>query len=192
MKQGPEILTLDELRQIMPRLPEAKAREYLPLLVSAMTEFAITTPKRIAAFLAQIGHETGDLRWMEELGNYCVNYDTGRLAARLGNTPEADGDGCRYKGRGGIHLTGAANYAAAGKALGLPLLEKPELAADPKVAFRIAAWFWRTNGCNELADKGDDRGITIKVNGGTNGLADRVKRATLARRVLAVREVNVA
>lgn len=185
-KQGPEILTLEELRQIMPRLPEAKAREYLPLLVEAMVEAEITTPARIAAFLAQLGHESLDLRYMEEIADGSA-YEGRR---DLGNTQP--GDGRRYKGRGPIQLTGRANYRAAGKALGLPLEEQPELAAMPEHGFRLAAWYWSTRKLNPLADRGDVRAITIEINGGLNGYADRVRRWEAAKRVLGQKELALA
>ena len=185
-KQGPEILTLEELRQIMPRLPEAKAREYLPLLVEAMVEAEITTPARMAAFLAQLGHESLDLRYMEELADGSA-YEGRR---DLGNTQP--GDGKRYKGRGPIQLTGRANYRAAGKALGLPLEEQPELAAMPEHGFRIAAWYWTMRKLNPLADQGNFLAITVAINGGLNGYADRMKRWETAKRVLGQRELPLA
>lgn len=185
-KQGPEILTLEELRQIMPRLPEAKAREYLPLLVEAMVEAEITTPARIAAFLAQLGHESLDLRYMEEIADGSA-YEGRR---DLGNTQP--GDGRRYKGRGPIQLTGRANYRAAGKALGLPLEEQPELAAMPEHGFRVAAWYWSTRKLNPLADRGNVRAITIAINGGLNGYDDRVRRWEAAKMVLGQKELAFA
>ena len=185
-KQGPEILTLEELRQIMPRLPEAKAREYLPLLVEAMVEAEITTPARIAAFLAQLGHESLDLRYMEEIADGSA-YEGRR---DLGNTQP--GDGRRYKGRGPIQLTGRANYRAAGKTLGIPLEEQPELAAMPEHGFRVAAWYWNTRKLNPLADLGNFRAITVAINGGLNGYDDRVRRWETAKKVLGQKELTFA
>ena len=89
----------------------------------------------------------------------------------LGNTQP--GDGMRFKGRGPIQLTGRANYRAAGKALGLDLEHNPKQAASPEVGFRTAAWFWNSRNLNSLRTQGDFRGITKRVNGGYNGLADR-------------------
>jgi predicted chitinase len=160
-------VTSAQLRQIMPGLSQAKADQYLPHINRAMAEAGINTPQRQAAFLAQLGHESGGLRYMEEIASGAA-YEGRR---DLGNTQP--GDGTRYKGRGPIQLTGRANYRAAGKALGLDLEGNPRQAASPEVGFRTAAWFWNSRNLNSLADKGDFRGITKRVNGGYNGLADR-------------------
>ena len=160
-------LTQPQLRAIMPHLPEAHAAAYLPPLNAAMTEADIRTPKRQAAFLAQLAHESGELRYWEELSDgsaYEGRQDLGNIHP---------GDGPRYKGRGPIQLTGRNNYRAAGHALGVDLENHPELAKDPAVGFRVATWFWVTRGLNPLADAGDFREITRRINGGYNGLAQR-------------------
>jgi putative chitinase len=145
----------------------SKARAYLPLLNRAMAEAHITTRQRKAMFLAQLAHESVQLRFMEEIASG-AEYEGRR---DLGNTHP--GDGVRYKGRGPIQLTGRANYRAAGRALGLPLEANPKMAARPSVGFRTAAWFWKTHGLNALADRGDFVGVTRRINGGTNGLSSR-------------------
>lgn len=157
---------------------------FLDPLNAAMAEFQINTTKRQAAFLAQIGHESGQLRFVKELASG-VAYDTGRLAERLGNTPEADGDGQLYKGRGLIQITGTRNYLLCLMALDIDALNQPELLQTPEFACRSAAWFWWNNGLNELADKGEFLKITKRINGGTNGLDDRVSLFNVAQRVLA-------
>jgi predicted chitinase len=134
---------------------------------AAMREAHITTQPRARQFLAQVLHESGRLRFFQEIASGAA-YEGRR---DLGNV--RPGDGRRYKGRGPIQLTGRANYRAAGKALGLPLEARPDLAARHAVGWRIAAWYWRTRGLNALADRGDFLGITRRINGGTNGLADR-------------------
>jgi putative chitinase len=156
-----------QLRQIMPGLSEAKAQQYLPHLNRAMQEAGITTKPRQAAFLAQLAHESGGLRYMEEIASGAA-YEGRR---DLGNTQP--GDGTRFKGRGPIQLTGRANYEAAGRALGLDLVNNPQQAASPEVGFRVAAWFWQSRGLNTHADQGNFREITRRINGGYNGLADR-------------------
>lgn len=100
-------LTEQQLKQIYP-LAGQRVAAFLPVLNTAMANWEIDHPKRVAAFLAQVGHESGQLRYVKELGNdkYLARYDTGTLALRLGNTPEADGDGQRYCGRGLIQVTG--------------------------------------------------------------------------------------
>lgn len=96
-------------------------------------------------------------------------YDTGRLAERLGNSPAKDGDGQRYKGRGFIQLTGHDNYREAGIALGLDLLEHPNLALDAGVSAQIAGWYWKTHMVNEACDQRDWKRVRKLVNGGLNG-----------------------
>ncbi len=160
-------ITLQQLRAIMPRLSEAQASAYLPELNVAMAQVEITTSQRRAAFLAQLAHESGELRFWEELADGKA-YEGRR---DLGNTQP--GDGPRYKGRGPIQLTGRSNYRAAGHALGIDLENSPERARDPDVGFRVAAWFWKSRGLNALADAGDFREITRRINGGYNGLPQR-------------------
>lgn len=175
----------DELREIMPLLPHSKAEAYIGLLNAAMQEFGIITPEREAAFLAQLAHESGQLRYWHELASGAA-YDTGPLAARLGNTPEADGDGERYKGRGPIQITGRANYEACAAALGIDCVAHPELLELPENGFRSSAWFWQTHGLNELADVENFRLITKKINGGYNGYTDRLGYWQRAKTVLGV------
>ena len=160
-------ITLEQLRAIMPNLSAAKAAEYLPLLNKEMRAGGITNKARRAAFLAQVAMESGELRWAVEFADGTA-YE-GRT--NLGNTQK--GDGPRYKGRGWIQLTGRSNYRAAGKALGLPLEDKPEMAAEPGVAFKVAVWFWNSRSLSQLADAGDFTEITRRINGGFNGLDTR-------------------
>ncbi|MBN1209209.1 MAG: peptidoglycan-binding protein [Myxococcaceae bacterium] len=171
-------VTLQQLRAIMPRLSEAQASSYLPHLNAAMAQVEITTPRRQAAFLAQLAHESGELRFWEELADGKA-YEGRR---DLGNTQP--GDGPRYKGRGPIQLTGRANYRAAGQALGIDLEKSPERARDPDVGFRVAAWYWQSRGLNALADAGDFREITRRINGGYNGLPQREEYYARALRIL--------
>lgn len=162
-----EGVTLTQLQAIMPRLPEEKARRFLAPLEAAMAEFEIDTPTRRAAFLAQLAHESGELRFLEELADGSA-YE-GRKD--LGNA--APGDGRRYKGRGPLQLTGRANYQAAGRALALDLELKPEIAAQPEAGCRAAGWFWSSRKLNAYADRQDLEGLTRKINGGLNGLESR-------------------
>lgn len=176
------MITPDLLRAIMPNAGE-NADVYAPLLERACVRFGITTPRQRAMFLAQIAHESGELRYVRELASGAA-YDTGRLAAALGNTPQADGDGQKYKGRGLIQITGRANYKQCSEALYAGkddgssvhrLLDKPELLEVPIAAAFSAAWFWQSRKLNPYADRGDLRGCTKRINGGLNGLADRQK-----------------
>ena len=185
------MITDRELGAIMPRVPEAKRTTYLPFLQAAMTEFGIDRPARTAAFVAQLAHESGELRFMEEIWGPTPaqrRYEPpGTLADKLGNTES--GDGRRFKGRGPIQITGRSNYKRFGDLLGLDLIADPARAAVPDVAFRIAGLFWLKKGLNDLADLATSeafREITRRINGGFNGLADRERLYAVARKVLGV------
>jgi putative chitinase len=149
------------------------ARFFAPML-AAMQSASIDTSLRQAHFLAQVGHESAELRYTEEIASGAA-YE-GRKD--LGNTQA--GDGVRFKGRGLMQLTGRANYAAFGNFTEQDLLTHPQLvASDPRLAIDVATWFWTKHDLNALADADDIRAITHRVNGGENGLADR--KAKLAR-----------
>ena len=189
-------------------------------LTTAMQSADIGTPRRMAHFIAQTGHESGGFSSVVEGLNYKVEALLSRFgrhriseadarkygrvdgkqpanheaianciyggpwgAKNLGNTQP--GDGWKFRGRSLIQVTGRANYAACGKALGLDLLNRPELLERPENAAKAAAWFWSSNGLNKLADNDNIEGITSKINGGKNGLADRIKRYEKAFKVLA-------
>lgn len=150
-------------------MPNAGSRldAHLPYIAPAMAEGGIDTPERIAAFLAQLAHESGEYRYMEELASGKA-YE-GRVD--LGNW--LPGDGVRFKGRGPIQITGRNNYAACGAALGLDLLAQPELLTLPEYGTRSAVWFWNRNDLSKLADVDWFKAITRRINGGYNGLSDR-------------------
>jgi putative chitinase len=118
-------------------------------------------------FLAQVGHESAELRYTEELASGSA-YEGRR---DLGNTQP--GDGVRYKGRGLIQLTGRRNYALCGLALDLPLLDQPSQLSEYLPATMSAGWFWQNNQLNSYCDKNDFIGLTKCINGGLNGLASR-------------------
>ena len=169
------MLTDAQLQAIMPNLTSAMRALYLPHLNQAMQTFGVDTALRTAAFLAQLAHESGEFRWMEEIWGPTAaqrRYEPpGDLAGRLGNTQA--GDGKRFKGRGPIQITGRFNYQKYGDLLGLDLTAEPVRAAAPDVAFATAGLYWQRNGLNELADARKFVAITQRINGGTNGLADR-------------------
>lgn len=177
-----------QLQKVMPALPAAKRQLYLPHLNAAMRANGIgTTALRTAAFVAQLAHESGEFRWMQEIWGPTpaqLRYEPpADLARRLGNTEPGDGE--RFKGRGPIQITGRFNYAKYGQLLERDLIAEPALAAAPELAFATAGLFWRTNGLNELADAQDFVKITRRINGGTNGLADRQMYYARAMAVLA-------
>jgi predicted chitinase len=169
-------VNVDTLLATMPGLTRSDADRYLPLMENAMREYQITSEMRSRMWLAQCGHESGSLRYFEEIASGSA-YE-GR--SDLGNTQP--GDGTKYKGRGPIQVTGRYNYTEAAGKLSLPLVDKPQMAADPPHAFRISAWWWWAHGLNEISDTGDVTAATKRINGGTNGLSDRQSRYELARK----------
>lgn len=169
----------------------ARARFWLKPITDAMTEFAINTPARQAAFLAQIGHESGGLRYSKEIWGPTPAQLRYEGRADLGNT--TPGDGSKYRGRGFIQITGRNNYTEAGKALRLDLVNHPEILEEPDMCALSAAWWWSAHGLNEMADDtslASFTQITRRINGGLNGLADRVDLWLTAKRVLCVRETT--
>ena len=175
-------ITEQQLLQILPNAGR-QAGVFVPVLNTAMSKYGIVSPLRIAAFIAQVGHESGQLRWVREIWGPTVQQAGYEGRADLGNT--VPGDGFKYRGRGLIQITGRANYTACGEALGLDLLSKPELLEQPQYAAMSAAWFWSMKGLNTLADAGDLTKITRRINGGLNGLADRQALYDKALKVLA-------
>lgn len=159
-----------------------RARTHAPHLTSAMSEYAIDTPARQAAFLAQVAHETAALRWMAELWGPTPAQNGYEGRADLGN--DQAGDGHRFRGRGDIMITGRYNYGVYGPPLGADLITYPDLACEPGMAARIAGLYWARHHLNDLADAGNYVAITKKVNGGQNGLADRIGRWTVAKSAL--------
>lgn len=170
--------TLEQLNAIYKEGSNLRNALFLPFLNQTMLEAQITTPQRIQMFLAQVGHESGQLRYVEELASGQA-YE-GR--SDLGNSHP--GDGVKYKGRGLIQVTGRDNYIACGLALDLPLLDSPELLKEPENAARSAGWFWTYKQLNSYCDRGDFIGLTKRINGGTNGLPDRQMLYERARLVI--------
>ncbi|WP_122518144.1 glycoside hydrolase family 19 protein [Pseudomonas viridiflava] len=175
-------ITAQQLLKILPNAG-AKVGVFVPALNTAMGKYQIITLERIAAFLAQIGHESGQLRYVREIWGPTAQQLGYEGREDLGNT--VAGDGSKYRGRGLIQITGRANYAECGEALGLDLISHPELLEQPEHAAMSAAWYWSSRGLNSLADKGDFLQITRRINGGTNGLADRQALYDRALKVLA-------
>lgn len=177
-------LTLAQLQRIMPA--STRASLFLEPLNAAMQEFGIDTRLRMAAFLSQIGHESGQFRFMEELASgaaYDNRADLGntnpeaiRIAAAHGSTP-----GRFWKGHGPIQITGYHNHLAAMLALHVDCVEQPRLLCDPVHGCRAAGWFWSVNGLAKWADAGDIDGVSDLVNrgkktvaiGDANGFAER-------------------
>lgn len=152
--------------------------KYLPEI---MDEYGINTKLRLAHFLAQIAHESDHFRTLEEYASGSA-YEGRR---DLGNVRR--GDGRRYKGRGVIQLTGRHNYRKFGEILGLDLENNPELAATPRVSILTAAEYWKSRNLNKYADQDDVREITRRINGGFNGLQDRIAKVNNAKKALALK-----
>lgn len=171
----------------MPRLGEVKATKYLPFLTEAMEEGLINTPQRQAAFLAQLAHESVELRYWEEIASGRA-YDIAinpTLAKRLGN--DKPGDGVKYKGHGPIQITGKANHKGCGEALELDLLNEPKLLTLPENGFRSAVWFWVSRNLSVQADLDTEESfkiITKRINGGYNGWDSRLVYWHRARKAL--------
>lgn len=183
--------------------------EWVPALNDTFARFGIATPRQQAGFIGQCSHECGNFKILEENLNYRAStllklwpkrFPTQEIAnsyernpkkianmvyaSRMGNRDESSGDGYRFRGRGCIQLTGHSNYYHAGQALGIDFVKDPDLVATPTYAALTAGWFWSTHKCNELAEAGDWAGLTKKINGGTIGLADRVKHINEALALL--------
>lgn len=199
-------MNLDNLKTVIPQ-------EVLAQIPETVETFKLNTPLRLAHFLAQCAHESGNWRFKVENLNYSAQslqsvfrkyFPTEALAAqharkpqqianrvyanRMQNGNEASGDGWRFRGRGYIQLTGKQNYTAFDAVVKDSILENPELVAD-KYPLLSAAWFWNANKLNALADKGatdaDVTAITKRVNGGTHGLEDRLSKFKTYHRLLA-------
>lgn len=197
------LLTVEILRRGMPNLRAARAEEFLPHLVSAADEFDFASPVRLADFLAQAAHESGEFSRLVENLNYSaegllttwptrftralaeeMQHQPRRIAehvygGRGGNGIEGSGDGYLFRGRGIFQTTLRANYREAGEVLGLPLETTPDLLLQPEHACRAAGAYWRGNKLSPLADAGNFRAETKAVNGGYAGLTQR--RAYRAR-----------
>ena len=161
-----------------------RARTFAPVLTDAMAEFGIDTPQRQAAFLAQVGHESGGLHWLSELWGPTPTQLRYEGRVDLGNTHL--GDGYLFRGRGLLQVTGRSNYARMGHALGVDLEANPELLATPKLASRSAGCFWASHGLNIYADTGEFTKLTARINGGLNGLDDRELLWSAAKSALRV------
>lgn len=163
-----------------------RAQTFAPLVGAAMQEWGIDTPERQAAFLAQVGHESGGLHWLLELWGPTEaqrRYEPpSKKAAELGNTET--GDGLRYRGRGLIQVTGRANFRACGAALGADLETFPELLSEPGMACRSAGWFWDSRDLNRFADSGDFMTLTKRINGALTGYDDRLRLWAAGRAAL--------
>jgi len=192
------------------QLKELKIDEqWLEPLNEAFHRYEINTPLRMAAFIGQCAHESGNFKTLQENLNYSAeglcrvwpsrfpalesaqpyHRNPDKIAnkvygGRMGNGTEETGEGSLYKGRGLIQLTGKDNYRLASDALGEDFVSSPDLVCGPKYAVLTAAWYWNKRGLNKEADAKDYTTMTKKINGGTVGLADRIRHIEHALEVL--------
>jgi putative chitinase len=204
-----ELLSLSQLKQIIPR--NKNAEQWHKALLKFMPLYEINSSKRIAAFLAQCAHESGEFTVIKENLNYKPDalvkifskyFDTptaqkycalpnkqeaiaNRIYAnRMGNNNEQSGDGFRYCGRGLIQLTGKENYTKYAQSSGLTVEKAVEQLSTIEGCVQSACWFWKSNNLNQWADKGDILTLTKRINGGTIGLDDRIKHYNHALKIL--------
>ena len=201
------MISLNQLNQILPNNPSID--NWHAALVQILPDYEINTSERIAAFLAQCAHESGGFKALKENLNYKAAslqkvfpkyFPSEELAEqyahnqpaianrvyanRMGNGDETSGDGYRYCGRGLIQLTGHDNYQAFAESLEGDIADVPEYLATFEGAVQSACWFWESNGLNALADAGDIKAMTKRINGGYIGLEDRIKHYNHALEVL--------
>ena len=177
----PDGLTPEKFHIVMLNARQSQLDLLFQAMLDQMNAAGIDTPLRVSHFLAQTGHESGDLLYMHEL----ASGEAYEGRADLGNTQP--GDGVKFKGRGLIQLTGRVNYVAYGKTIGMDLTVDgnwDKVATDPQLAVGAACWFWTTHRLNDLADRDDLQTITRRVNGGLNGLDDRAAHLERAKFVL--------
>jgi putative chitinase len=204
------VLTKEQLKQLLPKNPYID--QWHNALSQLLPDYEINTPQRVAAFVAQCAHESGNFMFLKENLNYRAPtlrklfskyFPTDELANeyankpnkqeaianriyanRMGNGDESSGDGFRYCGRGLIQLTGKENYSWFAASLGIPVEEASEYLQTFEGAAQSACWFWETNNLNRWADSGDIKELTRRINGGYIGLDDRIKHYQHALHVL--------
>ena len=194
--------TAAKLNEVLPKLSDEKIVSWYAELATQLPDYHINSIERVAMFLAQTTHESGDYTTLHENLNYSAKglmttwpkrFDAAKAAAcerkpemianvvysgRMGNGNEASGDGWKYRGRGILQITGHDNYLQFSKDMfgDARFLDTPYLLEMESDAVKAACWFWRRNHLNELADKGDMKNVTLRINGGIAGLDDRQAR----------------
>ena len=204
-----DFFTEDAVRQLIPKVKNFD--EWYNNLLNTLPEYDIDTPKRVAAFMAQCGHESGGFTLMQENLNYSAKGLVGTFkkyfpteahakpyerkpemianrvyANRMGNGDEASGEGWYFRGRGIVQITGKNNYTKCSQSLfeSNVLVENPDLLLEAEYAIHSACWFWSAARLNELADVGDIKTMTKRINGGYIGLEDRINHYNHAIEIL--------
>lgn len=212
VKEKKEMLTYDQLLKINGNKNPEMCKYYIDALNKVLLEYKINTKLRLAHFLAQILHESGNLKYKSENLNYSAKalrsvfgkyFKTDEIANqyarkpekianrvyanRMGNGDEVSGDGWKFRGRGLIQLTGKNNYTVCGQSIGLNLVNNPDLLTNTaEASVKAACWFWNKNNLNSFADNDDVKSITKHINGGFNGLEDRSNILKRAKEILGV------
>lgn len=210
IKEKPKMLTYDQLLAINGNKNPEMCKYYIDALNKVLPEYKIDTKLRLCHFLAQILHESGNLKYKSENLNYSAKalrsvfgkyFKTDEIANqyarkpekianrvyanRMGNGDEASGDGWKFRGRGLIQLTGKNNYKSCGDSVKLDLIKDPDLLINTaEASVKAACWFWNKNNLNSFADNDDVKSITKRINGGFNGLEDRTSILKRAKNVL--------
>ena len=204
-----DFFTEDAVHHLIPKVKNFD--EWYSNLINILPEYDIDTPKRVAAFMAQCGHESGGFTLMQEnlnysakglrgtFGKYFPNDDIAKqyerkpekianrvYANRMGNGPEESGEGWYFRGRGIVQITGKNNYTKCSQSLfeSNVLVENPDLLLETEYAIHSACWFWSAARLNELADIGDMKTMTKRINGGFIGLEDRIHHYNHAIEIL--------
>jgi putative chitinase len=204
-----DFFTEDAVHHLIPKVKNFE--EWYTNLGDILPEYDIDTPKRVAAFMAQCGHESGGFTLMQEnlnysakglrgtFGKYFPNDDIAKqyerkpqmianrvYGNRMGNGDEASGEGWYFRGRGIIQITGKNNYTKCSQSLfeSNVLVENPDLLLETEYAIHSACWFWSAARLNELADVGDIKTMTKRINGGFIGLEDRINHYNHAIEIL--------
>jgi putative chitinase len=210
------MLTAKQFATLFPNCKDPEG--WVDAMNGVFPEYEINTPQRIAAFIAQCGHESGGWRTFSENLNYSAKsldavfskyfVKAGRNAEEYARQPEKianvvyanrmdngdtdSGDGWRYRGRGPIQLTGKANSTAFSSDMGVDAVDNPDqVAEDKEVALKSAIWFWNKNGLNKFADISDIKTMTKRINGGYIGLEDRIHHWKVALAAMGVMHDNL-
>ena len=204
-----DFFTEEAVHHLIPKVKNFD--EWYTNLSDILPEYDIDTPKRVAAFMAQCGHESGGFTLMQENLNYSAKGLVGTFkkyfpteahakpyerkpemianrvyANRMGNGDEASGEGWYFRGRGIVQITGKNNYTKCSQSLfeSNVLVENPDLLLETEYAIHSACWFWSAARLNELADIGDIKTMTKRINGGFIGLEDRINHYNHAIEIL--------
>jgi len=204
-----DFFTPQAAKQLMPKVKNFN--QWYELLNTILPDYDIDTPHRVAAFMAQCGHESGGFTLLQENLNYSAKglrgtfgkyFSTDEIAKqyerqpqkianrvyanRMGNGDESSNDGWTYRGRGIVQITGKNNYIKVSQNMfeDDSLVQNPDMLLDPEYAIHSAGWFWTAAKLNDLADIGDLKLMTKRINGGYIGLEDRIHHYNHAIEIL--------